>query len=170
MIRFGTQFSLIRRIFDLTAGVLIGAAVAVALLPAPPEVRVPALAAETPVAPASAFEARALGVVDGDTFEARVAAFPGHELVARIRVAGVDAPERRGRCDSETTAAEAATDALKRLVADRRLSLTEVKGDKYFGRVVARVSVAGVGDLADALVAAGHGRAYAGGKRVGWCG
>ena len=86
-----------------------------------------------------------------------------------MRIAGVDAPERKGRCREESEAAEAATAALAGLLDGRRLTLTAVRGDKYFGRVVARVSGDGVGDLADALIAGGHGRAYAGGKRGGWC-
>ncbi|RXF73402.1 hypothetical protein EK403_11115, partial [Hansschlegelia zhihuaiae] len=107
-------------------------------------------------------------MLDGDTFEARVAAFPGHEVVTRVRIAGLDAPERRGRCDGETQAASAATEALRRLIDGRRLTLAEVRGDKYFGRVVARVSTSDAGDVAAALVAQGHGRAYAGGRRAGW--
>jgi micrococcal nuclease len=162
---------LIRRLIDLAAGAVFGAAAATATLlwsgPAAEAVRP---AAETAAPSSRSFEARSLGIVDGDTFEARIAAFPGQELVARIRVAGVDAPETRGRCGAETVAAEAAKEALERIVERRRLTLTEVRGDKYFGRVVARVSAAGVGDVAEALVAAGHGRAYAGGKRAGWCG
>ncbi|WP_271166727.1 thermonuclease family protein [Hansschlegelia plantiphila] len=118
---------------------------------------------------ARGLSASALSVIDGDTFEARVSVFPGQEIVTRIRLAGVDAPERRGRCAAEKAAAEAATLALGALVEGRRLTLTEVRGDKYFGRVVARVATADAGDLADALVAGGHGRRYSGGRRDGWC-
>ncbi len=118
---------------------------------------------------APALSARALSVIDGDTFEARVATFPGQEIVTRVRIAGVDAPERAGRCASETEAAAAATAALSQIIEGRRLTLTGVHGDKYFGRVVARVATDAGGDVADALIAEGHGRAYAGGRRGGWC-
>ncbi|MET0312787.1 MAG: thermonuclease family protein, partial [Hansschlegelia sp.] len=115
-----------------------------------------------------ALTASALSVIDGDTLEARVAVFPGQEIVTRIRLAGVDAPERRGRCASERDAAEKATRALGAMVEGRRLTLTKIRGDKYFGRVVARVSTQ-QGDLAEALVAGGYGRPYGGGRRDGWC-
>lgn len=175
MVRFSSSNArlLRRRAFDLVAGAAFGVAatlVGQAVLGA---------GAEAPVLTEGAFEAggvagpalgaTALSVIDGDTFEARVSAFPGQEIVARVRLDGVDAPERRGRCAAETRAAEEATRALRSLVEGRRLTLTAVRGDKYFGRVVARVSGAGVGDLAQALVAGGHGRAYAGGRRDGWC-
>ena len=112
--------------------------------------------------------ATALAVLDGDTFEARVVVFPGQEIVTRVRLAGVDAPERRGRCAAETAAAERATSALRALVEGRRLTLTEVRGDKYFGRVIARVA-SSAGDVAESLIADGNGRLYDGGRRAGWC-
>lgn len=162
-----------RRLFDVAlgvvAGVLVGLAMGTAGAPS-----VAGSQAEALAAPASSFAgptltARGLDVVDGDTFEARVAAFPGQEIVARVRVDGVDAPERNGRCRAEREAAEAATAALAGLIGGRRLTLTAVRGDKYFGRVVARVSSEGRGDVAGALITDGHGRRYAGGKRAGWC-
>jgi micrococcal nuclease len=127
-------------------------------------------AAAVPAAPAAAgVRASALSVIDGDTFEARVTLFPGQEIVTRIRLAGVDAPELRGRCPGETAAAGEARQALADLVERRPLQLSELRGDKYFGRVVARVDAPDVGDVGQALVAAGHARPYGGGKRRGWC-
>ncbi|MDR4308030.1 thermonuclease family protein [Chelatococcus sambhunathii] len=90
-------------------------------------------------------------------------------MVTRIRIAGVDAPERAGRCARERQAAEAAASALAGMIEGRCLTLTGVHGDKYFGRVVARVSTESGGDVAEALIAEGHGRAYMGGRRGGWC-
>ncbi len=132
-----------------------------------PSVRAPLGSAEQ-TAPSS-MRAFALSVIDGDTLEARIAVFPGQEIVTRIRLAGVDAPERRGRCPAERQAADAATQALAKLVDGRPLTLAGVRGDKYFGRVLARVSTADGGDVADALIAGGHGRPYDGGRREGWC-
>lgn len=151
------------------AGAVFGAAATAVVLSPGPIATAPAPAEPLAGARTSGVRATALQVVDGDTFEARVQAFPGQEIVARVRVDGVDAPERRGRCARETAAAEAATQALARMLADRPLTLTDLRGDKYFGRVVARVSASGVGDVAKALIAGGHGRAYAGGQREGWC-
>lgn len=162
-----------RRLVDVAlgvaVGVLVGLAIGVAGAPS-----VAGSQAEVTAAPASfiagpTLTARALDVVDGDTFEARVSAFPGQEIVARVRIDGVDAPEKGARCEAERQAAEDATAALAGLIGGRRLTLTAVRGDKYFGRVVARVSGEGVGDLAEAQIAGGHGRRYSGGKRSGWC-
>ncbi|MFC7052321.1 thermonuclease family protein [Hansschlegelia quercus] len=146
------------------AGVVVGAGATLASIKREPA---PHGHVERPTSSA-AVAASALAVIDGDTLEARIAVFPGQEIVTRIRLAGVDTPERRGRCAGERDAAEKATRALKALVEGRRLSLTDVRGDKYFGRVVARVANED-GDVADALISGGYGRPYGGGRREGWC-
>ncbi|GLK79302.1 thermonuclease family protein [Methylopila turkensis] len=168
MFRFSPTIA--RRLADMVVGAAFGAALAAAAMPQAREAPAAMERAEPSRAgPAAGLAATALSAIDGDTIEARVRAFPGQDIVARIRIDGVDAPERRGRCARETEAAEAAAAALAALVRDRPLTLTQVRGDKYFGRVVARVSAAGVGDLAGALVRAGHGRPYDGGRRESWC-
>ncbi|MFD1331758.1 thermonuclease family protein [Methylopila musalis] len=167
MILAARSFSLFARLRDIALGAALGVAGALAVsgsMPAPRGATLPTTPAAGPV-----FTARALTVIDGDTFEARVAAFPGQEIVTRVRISGVDTPERRGRCAGETRAARAATKALERLLRDRRLTLTDLRGDKYFGRVVARVAADGVGDVSRRLIADGHGRPYDGGRREGWC-
>ncbi|MFD1703661.1 thermonuclease family protein [Methylopila henanensis] len=164
MFRFSSMIA--RRLADVLLGAAFGAVLAAAALP---QARETPAALERTEPSGAGLAATALSAIDGDTIEARVRAFPGQDIVARIRIDGVDAPERRGRCARETAAAEAAAAALAALVRDRPLTLTQVRGDKYFGRVVARVSAAGVGDLAGALVRAGHGRPYDGGRRESWC-
>lgn len=160
-----------RRILPLAcaalAGLTIGVGATLALVERDAELAVAASPSERAPGPAG-LTASALSVIDGDTLEARVSVFPGQEIVTRVRLAGVDAPERRGRCADERDAAEKATRALGAMVEGRRLTLTEIRGDKYFGRVVARVATER-GDLADALVAGGYGRPYDGGRREGWC-
>jgi endonuclease YncB( thermonuclease family) len=174
MVRRTSKSSISRRVADATCGACLGAVLAVTAVTALPGFTAPASPAaheRKPAKPAgpSAYRATALSVIDGDTFEARIAAFPGQEIVTRVRIAEVDAPERRARCPAEQAAAEAATRALQRLIENRPLTLTDLRGDKYFGRVLARVKSPGVGDVAEALIAAGHGRSYSGGKREGWC-
>ena len=169
MIRSARRITLYRRLRDAAAGLALGVAGTLAVTGAASSRLDPAPSSVPAAASGQGVSARALGVIDGDTFEARVAAFPGQEIVARVRVDGVDTPERRGRCASETRAAQAAAEALERLLRDRPLTLTGLRGDKYFGRVVARVSADGIGDLGARLIADGHGRAYHGGRREGWC-
>lgn len=118
-------------------------------------------------------EAKLERVIDGDTFEARVRVWFGQDVVTLVRLRGIDAPELKAECAQELDAARRARGALEELLASGRLVLTEISDDKYFGRVVARVTVAGEGfpetDVSGALIAAGHARAYSGGKRAGWC-
>lgn len=109
-------------------------------------------------------------VVDGDTLAIRARIWIGQEIEVLVRLRGVDAPERRARCPSERVAAERATAALAALVAGGRVVLTEIEGDKYFGRVLANVRAPDGTDVSTALVGAGYARVYDGGRRAGWCG
>ena len=108
-------------------------------------------------------------VVDGDTLAVRVTVWLDLDVSVLVRIRGVDAPELRGRCDSETRRAKAAAAALGRLLAGGSVVLTEIEGDKFFGRVVADVVTPAGQDVAGALLAGGHARPYSGGRRGGWC-
>jgi endonuclease YncB( thermonuclease family) len=103
-------------------------------------------------------------VVDGDTFEARAAIWLGQSIEVRVRIAGVDAPELRARCDAERIRAEAARDWLVRRIEGAEVRLSEVHYDKYGGRVDATVRD-GTGDVGAALLASGLARPYHGGRR-----
>ena len=108
-------------------------------------------------------------VVDGDTLSVRVTVWLDLDLSVLVRVRGIDAPELRGRCESEVRRAKAAAAALSRLIAGGAVVLTEIEGDKYFGRVVADVVTPAGQDVGAALLASGHARRYSGGSRGGWC-
>jgi endonuclease YncB( thermonuclease family) len=116
-----------------------------------------------------AHPAELLRVVDGDTFEARVQLWPGLDVTTKVRLRGVDAAELNARCFEEREKAEAARDALKRILAEGEIGLSQVTLDKYGGRVVAAASTAATPDVSSALIAAGVGRPYVGGRRQGWC-
>jgi len=114
--------------------------------------------------------ARVVEVIDGDTFLAEAEIWPGQTLRVNIRIRGIDAPEMKSRCRGERDAALAARAALARLVADGPISLSNIGGAKYYGRVLADVS-AGDGDaVAKIMLEQGLVRAYGGGKRDSWCG
>ncbi len=121
------------------------------------------------VAPAGAYRADILRVIDGDTVEARVHVWLGQEVVTGIRLAGIDAPELKGRCAAERSRALAARDALASLVEGRTVTLAAISPDKYFARVVGRIVLADGGDAAAKLLDSGHVRRYDGGHRDGWC-
>lgn len=109
-------------------------------------------------------------VIDGDTFEARVHLWPGLDMTTRVRLRGIDAPEMKGACADELRMAQAATEALNLLLADGDVSIFNIGPDKYNGRVVADAATPRTPSVSSALLAAGHARAYQGGKRSGWCG
>jgi len=119
---------------------------------------------------AGPLEARVVEVLDGDSLRVIVHVWLGQHIETLVRIRGIDAPERRGRCAGEIAAAAEATATLGRLVGSGPVILHRVAGDKYFGRVLADVtSDAGV-ELAPAMLAGGFARAYDGaGARRGWC-
>jgi len=107
-------------------------------------------------------------VVDGDTVEVRARIWLGQEVLVAVRLAGIDAAERRGKCSEERALAEAATDHL-RVFEGSAISLHGVAPDKFGGRVQAHVRHLVAGDLSASLLNAGLARAYGGGRRGSWC-
>jgi micrococcal nuclease len=108
-------------------------------------------------------------VVDGDTIAVRARIWLGQEVRVLVRVRGIDAPERRGRCDRERALAARAAAAMASALADGGVTLLRVEADKYGGRVIADVRLDDGGDLAARLLDLRAVRAYRGGVRVSWC-
>jgi len=129
----------------------------------------PGVTARDGVSPTTRYPAEVVRVIDGDTFEARVRAWPGIEIATKIRLRDIDAPEMRGRCAEENAMARAARDALVAMLAAGRVSIAQVGLDKYGGRVLAAASASHTGDVAAALLEAGLVRRYSGGRRESWC-
>ncbi|XIA65639.1 thermonuclease family protein [Bradyrhizobium sp. TZ2] len=107
--------------------------------------------------------------IDGDTFEARVHLPPDLNLTTRVRLRGIDAPELKASCPQELQMAEAATDALRRMLGEGDVAISNIGPDKYGGRVVADVTTRRSGNVSTAMIAAGYARSYGGGHRSGWC-
>jgi endonuclease YncB( thermonuclease family) len=107
--------------------------------------------------------------IDGDTFEARVHLGPGLEPTTRIRLRGIDAPELKASCPQELQMAETATGALRGLLGDGGVTISNIGPDKYAGRVVADAATRRTGNVSTAMLTAGHARPYGGGHRNGWC-
>lgn len=124
-------------------------------------------AATRPVAGAYAVEV--LRVLDGDTFEARVRAWPGIDITTKVRLLGIDAPEMRARCPGERTKAEAARDALAAMLREGEVTVSRVGIDKYGGRVDAKAATRLTPDVSAAMLAKGLARAYDGSRRESWC-
>lgn len=109
-----------------------------------------------------------VSVYDGDTMTVDAHPWPGLTIRTAVRLVGIDTPEINGKCSDERNLAQAAKAALTTL-AGTSVLLVGVQPDKYGGRVDARVMGADGRDLAAAMIAAGHGRPYDGGRRAGWC-
>jgi micrococcal nuclease len=107
--------------------------------------------------------------IDGDTFEARVHLASGQDVMTRVRLRGVDAPELKAACPDELRMAEAAADALRDLLRQGGVAIYNIGPDKYQGRVVADVATKRTGNVSAALITAGYVRSYNGGHRNSWC-
>lgn len=162
--------------------VFVGAVTAVTMLPvrqwvpwpwSPPADSQAARDAEMIVKRAGNSDARlvvdVLRTIDGDTFEARVHLGSGVEPTTRVRLRGIDAPERKAACPQELEMAEAATQALRALLGEGGVTIANIGPDKYAGRIVAEVTTRRSGNVSAALLASGHVRSYGGGHRNGWC-
>lgn len=106
--------------------------------------------------------------IDGDTFLARLRQRDGRDLVVRVRLRGIDAPELKASCQEELDKAEAAARALRDLLGQGGVTITNLGPDKY-GRVLADVATKRTANVSAALLADGYARSYNGGHRDGWC-
>jgi endonuclease YncB( thermonuclease family) len=106
--------------------------------------------------------------IDGDTFLARVHQRDGRDLVARVRLRGIDAPEMKASCQQELDKAKAAADALRALLGQGGVTITNLGTEKY-GRVLADVATKRTASVSAAMLAGGYARSYNGGHRDGWC-
>lgn len=121
---------------------------------------------------ASLYLAHIQKVVDGDTLDVVVAAWPSILVRTRIRIARIDTPEIRGeRCPEERALGLRAFSRLQEMLPAGVLVLLRLTPttDKY-GRIVADVYTRDGSSVGTRLVAEGLARAYSGkGKRWSWC-
>ncbi len=114
--------------------------------------------------------ARVVKVLDGDSFKADAHVWPGTIVTVAIRIRGVDAPEMRSRCEQEKRLARVSRAVLGGLISNgMQLQISNVSGDKYYGRVLADITLPDGGNLGQVLLSAGSVRPYAGRARNSWC-
>ena len=113
--------------------------------------------------------AEVVSVYDGDTFTAKVMIWPSITWRNNVRMAGVDTPGIRGKCEEEKRLAVAARNFSRKLLIGKVVTLTDIKHGKYARTILATVLLPDGRNLADVLTARGYGRTYDGGKRKGWC-
>lgn len=110
--------------------------------------------------------AELIRVIDGDTLMVNAAPWPEHYIITYVRLRGIDAPELRSKCDGDRHAAKRAMDALSELVsASPGLSLANISGDKYYGRVLADIQLADGRNAGQELLAWGLVEPYDGGRK-----
>jgi endonuclease YncB( thermonuclease family) len=130
-------------------------------------------------APASAYEAHRfaisgpveaelVSVIDGDTVMVNARPWPQQSISVLVRIRGIDTPELHAHCPGLRELALAARDVLAEALASEqgRLTLWDISGDKYFGRVVANVSFGHGRDAAALMLAAGLASPYDGGRKA----
>ncbi|MBO7508835.1 MAG: thermonuclease family protein [Alphaproteobacteria bacterium] len=119
---------------------------------------------------AVAVPARVGYIVDGDTFAATVKLDGGVDVSVRVRIRNVDTPEIHSDCASERELATRARERLAQIIpADTTVELSNIKDDKYLGRIDANVADAHGTDVGTMLIREGLGRQYNGGRRAPWC-
>lgn len=119
---------------------------------------------------AGAVPARVGYIVDGDTFSAQVALQDDTEISVRVRIRNVDTPEMKGACTDEVKKANYAKQRLGEIIpVGSVVELSDIKDDKYLGRIDARVADNIGRDVGRLLISEGVGRKYSGGRRVSWC-
>ena len=111
-------------------------------------------------------------ITDGDTIKLDVSKESPlvKKLGLSVRIKGIDTPEKgsKAKCDKENVLGQQATKFTNDLVGNKELLLSEVKNDKYGGRIVANVKVGGV-DIAQELLKKGLARVYNREKKKSWC-
>ena len=107
--------------------------------------------------------AEVVKVIDGDTVLVEAMPWPDHKVSTYVRLRGIDAPELRSKCPAFRKAAQAAKSELANLIGNERLvQLTAISGDKYFGRVVADLTLQDGTRPAENLLEAGLVDPYSG--------
>jgi micrococcal nuclease len=99
-------------------------------------------------------------VVDGDTF---------YVNGAKVRIAGIDAPETHPpRCAEEARLGNAATERLRALLNSGAVTMSAIDRDRDgYGRLLRNVAVNGA-DVGEAMISAGVAREYGSGRQP-WC-
>ena len=109
-------------------------------------------------------------IFDGDTFSAKVFLNKDIRISVRVRILGIDTPEISGQCKNEIDKANLAKERLKKLLPiGSFVKLSNIKDDKYLGRIDAYVINSKKQDITKIMIKEGFARPYKGKKRLPWC-
>jgi micrococcal nuclease len=117
---------------------------------------------------------KVIRVVDGDSLEIANEFLP-EELKLFVRIKGIDTPEKapRAKCEKENILAQKASNYTKNSIEKaqknhQKITFSEIKWDKYGGRIVAKVMIDN-SELGQELIKKGLARIYNGEKKKTWC-
>jgi micrococcal nuclease len=113
--------------------------------------------------------AQAERVLDGDTLEVLANVWPGVSTRARVRLAGIDAPELASPCPAARAKAETARSVLANAVAGVQLRLVHIRPEHAYGRILADVQLADGSDVGTLLLELGLAKPYKSRVRCDWC-
>lgn len=109
-------------------------------------------------------------IFDGDTFSAKVFLNKDIKISVRVRILDIDTPEISGQCQNEIGKANLAKERLKELLPiGSFVKLSNIKDDKYLGRIDAYVINSKGQNVSDIMIKEGFARKYKGKKRLPWC-
>lgn len=110
-------------------------------------------------------------VIDGDTIilDTSKESPLVKKLGLRVRILGIDTPEKKGKCQKEKNLALESQKLTENLIGKNEIILKNVKWDKFGGRLDATVIVKNV-DIAQEQLKKGLAVAYFGDKKTkNWC-
>lgn len=108
------------------------------------------------------YRATVLRVVDGDTIDVSIDLGFSTRTDRRLRLAGIDTPERGHPRH------EAASSALRSLIEGKLVSITTSKGPSKWGYYLASIRTDDGIEVNDWMVVTGMARRYAGGHKEPW--
>ncbi len=111
--------------------------------------------------------AEVLRVIDGDTIYANILISKGYSVKIKVRILGIDTPEKNGDCEEEKLLAKKAKKLLEKLLP-KTIKLINLKDGRYNGRVLANI-IANGKDITPILLKYDFVRPYKGKKRKSWC-
>ena len=134
----------------------------------------PRVSATNSVKESHIYNWKVLRIVDGDSLEIANEFLP-QELKLFVRIKGIDTPEKapRAKCEKENILAQKASNYTKNSIEKaqknhQKITFSEIKWDKYGGRIVAKVMI-DKNDLGQELVRKELARIYNGEKKKSWC-
>ena len=110
-------------------------------------------------------------VIDGDTIQTNVSVLPYPLSNVKIRIKGIDTPEKGhlAKCEYEQIMGTTATKKLIELIgSSKQMVIKNFKHDKYGGRYVADVFIGNV-NVGEQMIELGLAKPYDGGKKGSWC-